>query len=135
MTLNKKNILTTIMFAGLFTPFITLTDFFPFLRFGMFAEPIQTNVQTENFLLYIVDKDSNRVVFDSEMLGISSNTFLYLCRNYYYRNESRLFFEKIAPQTDSSIVKLELYRTLNNSQTGMVDTIKVDAYIRNGKNE
>ena len=83
MIVNKKNIMTTIMFIGLLAPFILITDFFPFLRFGMFAEPIKKDIQTEKFIVYKTDLQGSDSLFNPEEIGINPNTFLYLCRNYY----------------------------------------------------
>jgi len=132
MALNKKNIVSTIILGGLFIPFITLTDFFPFLRFGMFAEPIQTNVQTEQFHVFTLNRQNEKKPIDLSTLGISENTFLYLCRNYYYRKETTDFFKKLEPSMDSSIVKLMLYQTIAKSSSSIADTNAIITYTRYG---
>ncbi len=129
MVLNKKNIMTTIILTGLFVPFILITDIFPFFRFGMFAEPIRKNIQTEKFVIYSTDTNDRRRIFDPSTIGINSNTFLYLCRNYYYRKETDLFARKIFISSGKSLKKLELLRTIDNSEK--TDTIKIGTFINN----
>ena len=131
MVLNKKNIMTIVLLFGLFAPFIFITDFFPFLRFGMFAEPIKKNIQTEKFIIYSTNNYGEKTIFNPRTIGINPNTFYYLCRNYYYRNETKLFTDKIFLSTKDPLRKLELYRTINNNNTSLTDTLKIGTFIRN----
>ena len=130
MVLNKKNIVTTILISGLLVPFILITDLFPFLRFGMFAEPIKKDIQTEKFILYSTDASGKKTIFNPKTIGINSNTFHYLCRNYYYRNESKLFADKLFLSTKDSLQKIEVYRTVTTANTSTTDTLKIGTFIR-----
>ncbi len=130
MVLNKKNIMTTILFGGLLLPFVLITDIFPFLRFGMFVEPIKNEVQTEKFILYKIDKTGKKELFNQEEIGINPNTFYYLCRNYYYRNQMELFSDKIFSSTDPSLRKLEIFRVVTHTSTQKNDTLKIGDYLR-----
>jgi hypothetical protein len=130
MELNKKNIMTTIMFSGLLVPFVLLTDVFPFLRFGMFVEPIKKDIQTEKFVLYKTDLSGKRELFHQKEIGINPNTFYYLCRNYYYRNQMELFSDKIFSSTNPSLKKLEIFRIVTHTATHKTDTLKIGDYIR-----
>jgi hypothetical protein len=130
MVLNKKNIMTTILLSGLLVPFILITDIFPFLRFGMFAEPIKKNIQTEKFILYQTNTTGERSIFNPETIGINPNTFYYLCRNYYYRNESNLFADKLFKATGDSVQTLELLKTIATINSKNIDTLKIGIFAR-----
>ena len=130
MVLNKKNIVTTILLSGLLVPFILITDIFPFLRFGMFAEPIKKNIQTEKFILYKTNAIGERSIFEPEAIGINPNTFYYLCRNYYYRNESKSFADKLFKTTGDSIQKLELLKTIATINSKNTDTLEIGVFTR-----
>jgi hypothetical protein len=130
MVLNKKNIVTTILLSGLLVPFILITDIFPFLRFGMFAEPIKKNIQTEKFILYKTNARGERSIFEPEAIGINPNTFYYLCRNYYYRNESKSFADKLFKTTGDSIQKLELLKTIATINSKNTDTLEIGVFTR-----
>ncbi len=130
MKLNKKNIMTTMLFGGLLVPFVLLTDIFPFLRFGMFVEPIKKEIQTEKFILYKINISGEKEIFNQEEIGINPNTFYYLCRNYYYRNQMQLFSNNIFSSTDSSLERLEIFRVITHSDTHKTDTTKIADYLR-----
>ncbi len=128
MKLNKKNSVTTILFIGLLIPFILITDIFPFVRFGMFAEPIKKALQTEKFILYSTNNAGERKVFDPELIGINTNTFHYLCRNYYYRNELALFSDRIFTASHYTIQKLDILRTVSAIESKKTDTISIGTF-------
>jgi hypothetical protein len=130
MELNKKNIMTTILLAGLLVPFVLLTDIFPFLRFGMFAEPVKKEIQTEKFILYKTTLSGKKELFNQEEIGINPNTFYYLCRNYYYRNQMQLFSDNIFSSTCHSLNKLEIFRVISHTDKHKTDTLKIGEYIR-----
>ena len=131
MLLNKKNIVTTIMLLGLIVPFVFITDLFPFVRFGMFAEPIKSNIQTENFMVYATNKNKERFLVNPRLFGSNENSFLYLCRNYYYRNQLQEFSTNLLstpPLVNST--KIEIFRistNINNTR----DTTLIGAFNRN----
>ncbi len=121
--------MVTIILAGLILPFILITDFFPFLRFGMFAEPIKKDIQTEQFIVYET-KHNTKIIFNPEKIGINPNTFHYLCRNYYYRNEMQLFSDKIFSSTNGLVNEIEIKRIITHSSKQTIDTLKIGTYIR-----
>ena len=77
-------------------PFVMLTDLFPFFRFGMFAEPLKSSIQTENFHVTIIRDDGKEETFDPMTINVSSNDFNYLCRNYFYRKEGEIFLRNLS---------------------------------------
>lgn len=93
MSSTFKNRVLLIAVILLFIPFMLITDIFPFMRFGMFAEPVRKEIQTETFLLF--DPESKEIV-DPKNLGFHGSSFQYLARNYFYRNESKVFMSKLA---------------------------------------
>lgn len=121
--------MTIIMFAGLLVPFVLLTDIFPFMRFGMFAEPVRRELTTEKYILYKTTSSGKKTILQPEETGINPNTFHYLCRNYLYRNEAPVFAHKIFTVVDSSIVSLEILQIVQH-QNASPDTVRVGHYTR-----
>jgi hypothetical protein len=104
----KIRIILTLL-TLVFLPFIFITDFFPFMRFGMFAEPVKTDVQMEYFKVYV--KDSLKISpLEPSELKISENNIFYLCRNYYYRGESDLFLKRLSDISSYKDKEWQLYR-------------------------
>lgn len=120
------------MICGLLVPFILITDFFPFLRFGMFAEPIKASVQTENFLVYQRLDDGKRIPFKPEWIGSNENVFLYLCRNYYYRKQLPQFAEKVFRSSkETNFNQIEIIKLSKNSLTQKTDSLYIGLFTRN----
>lgn len=88
------------MLAGLFVPFILQQTFYPFFRFGMFAEPIKRDIQKETFLLAGIKNDGNVAKELNAYTGIDKSNLDYLLRNYHYRNEGQQFLQKTARLMD-----------------------------------
>src|SRR5436189_63115 len=91
-----RNYVIITMLVCITIPFILLTDLFPFLRFGMFAEPVKTEIQKEYFEVSYLDDSNKEKKLDSKLIGIEPHFFYYLGRNYYYRKESGKFLKNIA---------------------------------------
>ncbi|MCS6796782.1 MAG: hypothetical protein RMJ97_07465 [Raineya sp.] len=87
----KKIIFITLVLVWL--PFLLLTDIFPFLRFGMFAEPTKSTKQ-ELFELYTLENGKLRK-FNTYLWGIDEGVFHYIVRKYYYQKRMNEFWEKI----------------------------------------
>ena len=77
----------------LWVPFVMQTDLYPFFRFGMFAEPVKREVQTETFGLRITDVAGKQRIVAPQETGLGSLT--YLMRNYYYRQQSDTLLRRI----------------------------------------
>jgi hypothetical protein len=123
--------MTILMVSGLLVPFILITDIFPFMRFGMFAEPIRQNNQIERFIIYQTDQFQQKTILDPEKIGINPNTFYYLCRNYIYRNEAKEFSEKIFRSMDHQIIQIEILHLISESTSQQPDTLYIGKYLRN----
>ncbi|MFN3404939.1 MAG: hypothetical protein ACK40G_12640 [Cytophagaceae bacterium] len=92
--MNLKNIAIVCFILLMTVPFILITDIFPFLRFGMFAESPNNNRPLELFISQY-KSDSTFITFNSGSRGLDENKFNYLARNYYYRNEGEFFLSRI----------------------------------------
>ncbi len=76
-------------------PFVLLTDFFPFVRFGMFAEPASRQAKSrEYFVILYQDSHKKWQNFDTRPMGFDAVNFSYLLRNYYYQDQMATFAEK-----------------------------------------
>lgn len=109
---------------GLITlPFILVTDLFPFMRFGMFAEPIKHQVQQEEFRVYLQKNDSTSILNPVE-IGFEEHTYEYISRNYFYRGEGILYLEKISSLLKEKPTKLELRRYISSQVPDTIVTLK-----------
>ena len=114
----------------LWVPFILLTDLFPFMRFGMFAEPIKTVKQTEVFIA-TSQIGLHEHELTEEQLGIKSTNFNYLARNYHYKNKVDILLKNIAESVHlKSKNSLKLKKIVVNSANKKTDTSTVFTYIQ-----
>jgi len=102
-----KKTIQILFFLGLVIPFILQTNVYPFFRFGMFAEKISSEVQTEQFFVSTGDRGVGYLV--PESIGIRKSTFDYLLRNHYYRNESQQFLRKLKTALPDSLQAKPLF--------------------------
>ena len=79
----------------LWLPFVLMTDLFPFMRFGMFAEPVKTVQQTEYFIITL-ERDNIEKVINPNTSGIPVQTLNYLARNSYYQKRANLLLSTVA---------------------------------------
>lgn len=96
MSVKIKNIVITGMLVLITIPFLLLTDIFPFLRFGMFAEPVKTQSMLEVFEVSYIEQTTPEQTLDPESVGIEPHFFQYIARNYYYRNEAEKFLDNLS---------------------------------------
>jgi hypothetical protein len=82
-------------------PFLLINDFYPFFRFGMFAEPIRTNQKEELFILYYTNKKNIVYKFNTYQIGVDESVFNYLVRKYYYQNKMNDFEKKFRKSTQN----------------------------------
>jgi hypothetical protein len=118
-----KTLIYIISLVLVLLPFILVTDLFPFFRFGMFAEPVKTKVQTEKFLVTF-EKNGKRYVFNPKKYELPDETFQYLARNYYYRKQGSLLLEKLRSAVDSTNHHWQLFKvTFDPSFPEKTDTL------------
>lgn len=91
-----KNIVIAGMLILTTLPFLLLTDIFPFMRFGMFAEPVKSSTQMEIFEVSFLNQSKKEIILEPKSIGIEPHFFLYISRNYYYRKEADLFLDHIS---------------------------------------
>lgn len=94
MKVSTKKRLILIFFLLTWLPFLLLTDLYPFLRFGMFAEPIRGKETQEVFVLY-TEKNNRLEKYDTYFWGIDEGVFNYLARKYYYQKRLGFFGETL----------------------------------------
>lgn len=68
----------------LLTPFIFISNLYPFMRFGMFAEKVNLGKGVEIFEVRLAATDIGVTKKD---IAISDFMLNYLVRNYYYKGE------------------------------------------------
>lgn len=86
--MKKRNIFFVSFWVLACIPFIFMTDIYPFFRFGMFAEPVRHNSNTEKFeLLEKNEKNEWQPVISVLHTGVAETQLAYLLRNYYYKKE------------------------------------------------
>lgn len=97
MLKSVRNYIIVIFLLCCWTPFIFMTDLFPFMRMGMFAEPIKEDFQSERFELWIYEDfgGGEKHLYDPKLDGTDASVFHYLARNYYYRNDINGFVCKL----------------------------------------
>jgi hypothetical protein len=84
MKVLRKKWLIVFFLLLVWLPFIFVNDFYPFLRFGMFAEPVSQQATKENFVLY-VERGDRLEKYNTYFWGIDEGVFNYLARKYYYQ--------------------------------------------------
>jgi len=129
-----RNYVIITMLVCITIPFILLTDIFPFLRFGMFAEPVKTEIQKEYFEVSYLDASKKEKILDSKLIGIEPHFFYYLGRNYYYRKEPDKFLKNIAQifkKYDNNVSEWQLKKITIpiNGNKNNADTTIVTRYI------
>lgn len=82
-------------------PFLLINDFYPFFRFGMFAEPIKPSQSEELFILYYTNQQNSVYKFNTYQLGVDEGVFNYLVRKYYYQNKMNDFEIKFRKSTQN----------------------------------
>lgn len=68
-----------------------MTDLFPFMRFGMFAETVRSIPQKEKFAVAILLKDGTRLSLAERQIGLDDSHLNYLSRIYYYNHQLEFF--------------------------------------------
>jgi hypothetical protein len=104
----KKIVFILFLFAILL-PFIFITDFYPFLRFGMFSEPLSNTTGYRVFQLQYktIDSDSFHV-YNPELHGMSTSLFDIIVRRYYYENKTVLLCDIINRMHNNSIKEIQI---------------------------
>ncbi|MDB5258388.1 MAG: hypothetical protein JWM14_3083 [Chitinophagaceae bacterium] len=91
MTTNIRYIVPFFFLIMSFIPFILMTDLFPFMRFGMFAETVQSTPQKEKFSLQIHLPNGRNESLSERQIGLDESHLNYLARTYFYNHELDFF--------------------------------------------
>ena len=91
--------------VALTLPFIFQTTFYPFFRFGMFAEPVRSDIQEERFILMRTSASGKITPYVPENVGIGKNKLDYLLRNYYYRSETQQLIQHLQALLPDSVLE------------------------------
>lgn len=83
MTLKARNRIIILFLAFLFLPFLFLTNFYPFLRFGMFADPKRASNSTTEYLL----KVDNQFTSPTSALNIPQDVFYQWTIDAHHANK------------------------------------------------
>lgn len=129
-----KKVVLVSMFFWIIIPFILISDFYPFFRFGMFSEPIQSNIQTEQFVIMIATNTTKKIV-NSDEVDLGEQHFQYLVRYAYYQNKLNLLFEtikKISEQKNKNVKNIYLLRKIYNQKKILIESKEI-LYIQNKK--
>ncbi len=120
-----REITIFVIIMGFILPFIFLRDFYPFYRFGMFAEPVKNSVQKEIFIIQFTNSKNQTKIFEPENYGWNKDTFSFLKRNYFYRRESHKLLHIIKNKiTEKDTRNWKLLQLLPN-QSGNLDTLSI----------
>ncbi|MGD1842178.1 MAG: hypothetical protein ACFB0B_14970 [Thermonemataceae bacterium] len=96
-----KKIIIGIICLAIWLPFIATTHFYPFLRFGMYAEPVRKEL--EYFRITFKEKAKGpEQAFDVRILGFDERMMNYLIRDYYYQDKMSAFERKLQESCKSA---------------------------------
>lgn len=118
-------------------PFVLIQNFFPFFRYGMFAEPIQYVNQTEQFLISYYDSGQKEHPFSSQKIGLEEGHFNYILRSYYYQENLQQLFSQLNQILEKSqnIKAWKLTKIINYPDLNKSDTLTIfwqpDAFLEN----
>lgn len=121
-------IIIPIVLLIVWIPFVFQTDLYPLFRFGMFAEPVRREIQTESFALRIISNADKTYILSPEESKLGS--LAYLMRNYYYRQEADTLLKRmhfITPHSDT-IAEWQLLRMVSEVAHRKIDTTVVASF-------
>ena len=95
-----------------------MTDLFPFMRFGMFAETISNTPQRETFSIHIILPNGSSQSISERQIGLDDSHLNYLARTYFYTHDLNFF---IVHLQHSGLVKeneqlVIIHKTLEGNQ-------------------
>lgn len=114
--MSLKRLLYAISSLGLLLPFVLITNFYPFVRFGMFAEPIRYQQQKESFIVTL-----NGELINGHGIGIDPNNFTYLVRNHVYRGDQSLLLRKLEEISPSKQHNWKLFKKTVDGDTVLLE--------------
>jgi len=91
MQFHKIKLIYLSIFAAFLLPFAFYTDFFPFLRLGMFAEKPVTQSQQTIYKLWVIDSTKNKHEISNLIGPFKAEQWHYMARNYLLQNKLNFF--------------------------------------------
>lgn len=79
---------------GMWLPFVFITDFYPFLRFGMFAEPVKPEQPREELQVWYGPLPA-LVRFNGPEVGLQPSQLRALARKYHYAGQGGVFLRRL----------------------------------------
>lgn len=116
-----KKIIVISSLLLLWLPFIFLQDFFPFFRFGMFAEPVRYEIQYDQFVVMFYKKGEQKQIFDPETIQLNTSRWDLLWRNAYYQGKATEKLELFAKSRNEKGITWELRKIIHKK--GEKDTV------------
>lgn len=68
-----------------------MTDLFPFMRFGMFAETVKNIPPQELFSVHVLRTDGSIQALSERQIGLDDSHLNYLARTYFYNHQFAFF--------------------------------------------
>ena len=95
-----------------------MTDLYPFMRMGMFAEPVPRG---EPIFQYEVARIKNGTweSLTQKETGIAPHVMNYLARNHHYRGEGGLLLQKLSKTSKGTLYLIEV-----NRENGEIETLQ-----------
>ncbi len=90
-----KKVVLFVFAVWFLVPFVLMTDMYPFMRYGMFAERVKTSQTTEMLQLWCTYRGLPACPFEPETIGLTNNHFGYVLRHYFYTNHIKQLFSQI----------------------------------------
>ena len=90
MLQKAKNSSPLLFLAFLFLPFLLLTNFYPFMRFGMFAEPIRTDTP-----IYYTIRINSTELHSEKAFNVSDDIFQQWAHTHFCKNDSATLINKL----------------------------------------
>jgi hypothetical protein len=115
--MQKRLFITIILFFWFFIPFILITDFYPFFRFGMFAEPIKKEIQQEKLFIFLHYSSKDSTLFKSQDFGLDEYHFNYILRYSYYQNKMEVLAKEIKTMYSKRKTSKKLFKKISFWQT------------------
>jgi hypothetical protein len=101
-----RNIIIVSSMLMFIVPFISISNLYPFMRFGMFAEKVEPTKGIEIFEVQFPNKDK---AISQDAIAIPPHMLSYLIRNYYYKGQIKKCAINLYQLTDKKTT-IELYK-------------------------
>lgn len=98
-------------------PFVFIKSFFPFYRFGMFAEPVKTETQTEQFYVYYQIQSGSWKAFEATAIGLNEGVYGSIVRKHVYQNQAQTLLQKTGETAELNAVAWQLWQVIDRDSS------------------